>query len=268
MSRCIYCLDPLVPKAAGDGPKNPSLEHVVPWALGGSNGCATDEVCRECNSTLGDSVDAACINQSIVMMTRHQFGIAGQSGTLPDLVMPTRSMETNEPGRMIFPPQEAVTVKHEPVVIREPMTDAEKVFVAGSRDDVGRILRGMANKAKARGQRLINPDGSELDIDAVVASAEAEVSTTYHVPTTVDLTGIRRELAKIAFGFLHLVLGWEWTGSPASEPLRRVARGVSSADEVDAAMMSVSNGFRGLLPLAHAQPTDHVIALMPATIPG
>ncbi|MFL6725723.1 MAG: hypothetical protein ACJ8FS_04300 [Sphingomicrobium sp.] len=43
MSECIYRQETLVPKGDIPDPKNSSLEHVVPWAPGGSDGCLPDQ---------------------------------------------------------------------------------------------------------------------------------------------------------------------------------------------------------------------------------
>lgn len=101
MTICIYCKDTLVPKGDTPDPKNPSLEHIVPWVLGGSNGCATSEVCTDCNSVLGRTVDSNCINHTLVAMLRQQFGISSYSGNVPDVVLDVRSTNGNEPARMV-----------------------------------------------------------------------------------------------------------------------------------------------------------------------
>lgn len=84
MTLCIYCQEPLVPKGPTPHPKNSSLEHIVPLAMGGSDGCATKDACRDCNSVLGHTVDSGCINHPLVTTLRQQFGIASHSGNVPD----------------------------------------------------------------------------------------------------------------------------------------------------------------------------------------
>jgi hypothetical protein len=47
---------------AGDGTQ-PTKEHMIQYALGGSNSLVTPDVCKDCNSKLGETVDADFINQ-------------------------------------------------------------------------------------------------------------------------------------------------------------------------------------------------------------
>ncbi|MBZ4414809.1 HNH endonuclease [Myxococcus sp. XM-1-1-1] len=263
MSRCIYCLDPLVPKKAGESPKNPSLEHVVPWSLGGSNACATEEACCECNGKLGETVDSNCINQSIVSTYRHEFGIVGHGGTIPDIVLNVRSLDTNEPGLITIPYNGDISIEHKPVVIRQPKRNSEQILVAGSRKQVRNIMEGIEAKARKRGDRVTDTAGEEIDIDTAIASAIAEISTQYRIDWDYEMPPIWRELVKVAFGFGHLTLGWRWTESQRAEAMRRVARGIGDWRELEALIEGIRPEIRSILPPAeNGRTTDHLICLM------
>jgi hypothetical protein len=268
MSNCIYCLDPLVPKEAGESPKNPSLEHVVPWSLGGSNACATEEVCRECNSKLGETVDSDCINQSIVKTYRRQFGAAGHGGAIPDIVLKTRSIDNNEPGLLTIPHNGDIGVTHKPVVIRQLDQGSEQVFVAGTREQVRQIMEGITAKAARRGERVTDTSGEDVDLETSIAAATAEISSRYRVEWEYEMPAIWRELVKVAFGFAHLTLGWRWTGSHRAEKIRRVARGIGDIGELEALIQQVQPEIRSILPPAeNSRTTDHLICLMAAAEP-
>ncbi len=269
MARCVYCLQTLVPKEERESPLNPSVEHFIPWSLGGSNGFATMDACTECNSTLGDSVDAATINQPLLAMIRQQFGITGYSGNVPDVVMPMRSMDTNEPGRMTIPPAGEIEYHHNPVVVRQPHALGEELFVAGSEEDVRKIVQGIAGKEAKRGRRLVDPSsGQTIALDDAIANAERETTDLYRARTVVSLPPIYRTITKAAYGLAHHMFGWRWTGSDDAAGLRDAARGLTSDDDVVAMMRGIKVEFRDKLPLCAGQQDHHVVAFLPGASPS
>lgn len=262
----MYCQEPLVPKGPTPHPKNPSLEHIVPWALGGSDGCATNDSCTVCNSDLGSTVDAACINEPMVAMLRQQLGIASYSGVVPDVVLEVRSTDGNEPARMIIPPAGEVIFKHEPVVIRQNESVGERVLVVGTESDVNRIVGGMVNKAAKSGKSLTDSaTGKPLDVAGSIAASPRERFDEYmaSVPAAREaLIPIHRAIVKIAFGFGHLILGAAWSGSRRADAMRAVARGFGGDKDVDAFVSGISPDVRSILPMGAAKPTDHLLLLM------
>lgn len=174
------------------------------------------DACTKCNGRLGETVDAATINQPLLAMIRQQFGIASYSGRVPDVVMPMRSMDTNEPGRMTIPPAGKVDYYHNPVVIREPHSIGEELFVAGSEDDVRRIVQGIADKEAKRGRRLADPSsGQTIDLEESIANAQLETTDLYRAETTVSLPPIYRTMIKAASD-------WRTTCSDGGGPVRRM----------------------------------------------
>ncbi|MDH7640254.1 HNH endonuclease [Sphingomonas oryzagri] len=264
MSRCIYCLKDIVPRDVAVGLLNPSLEHIIPYSLGGSDDFATPDAHVGCNSSLGETVDSDCINQPYIVILRQKFGIPGRSGNVPDLVLSAVSANGNEPATMTIPHGKAATFKHEPIVIRQQETFGEQVLVVGNDGQVTKIVSGMAAKAKKRGGRVIDRDtGLELDIPASVAASPREFHNEYNVDFSIDLTSLHREIVKIAFGFAHLTLGWRWTASAYSRKLRAIARGAGSRADLDAIITPVDPEIRTALPMGQAGPDDHFVALLP-----
>lgn len=269
MACCVYCLQTLVPKEERESPLNPSLEHFIPWSLGGSNGFATMDACTECNSTLGDSVDAATINQPLLAMIRQQFGISGYSGNVPDVVMPMRSMDTNEPGRMTIPPAGEVEYHHNPVVIRQPHALGEELFVAGSEEDVSKIVQGITVKEAKRGRRLVDlSSGQTIDLEDSIANAERETTNLYLAQTVISLPPIYRTMTKAAYGLAHQMFGWRWTGSEDAASLRDAARGLTRDDDVVAMMQGIKLEFLDRLPLCSGQQDHHIVAFLPGPSPS
>ena len=67
--KCIFCLCE----------KEPSQEHIIPYALGGS--LTTSKVCKDCNSWLGKAIDSNFCDNILMRLPRCIMGIKGQSGS-------------------------------------------------------------------------------------------------------------------------------------------------------------------------------------------
>ena len=95
MNRCIYC--------AMENLK-PSLEHVVPAALGGT--LTTRSVCEECNSSLGAEVDAPFVDSLLLRMLRFNFRDFLPAKAIPKFTLDAELMspdrESRIPGRIRF----------------------------------------------------------------------------------------------------------------------------------------------------------------------
>ncbi|WP_139318403.1 HNH endonuclease, partial [Kocuria sp. CNJ-770] len=71
---CPYCGDPLVGKSA-------SRDHVFMDALGAT---ATVLACRQCNSTLGHTLEAALLkHDQLLNLARLAVGVGGKQGSSP-----------------------------------------------------------------------------------------------------------------------------------------------------------------------------------------
>lgn len=198
-------------------------------------------------------------------MIRHRFGIEGQSGTIPDLVLPAHSTDGNEPATMIMPHGRPATFKHKPIVLRQQESYGEQILVVGSDGDVVKILSGIADKARKSGNRAVDPTtGADLDILASIAVAATETFNEYQIGFATDDAAFHRAIVKIGFGFAHLIFGWRWTGSPRARRLRALARGAGTRADLDTIIDGVDPNIRSILPMGAAGADDHFVAFMPA----
>ena len=77
-----------------------------------------------------------------------------------------------------------------------------------------------------------------------------------------------RGYAKIAFGFLHLALGEEWTFSKDAEKLRAVSRGEGTDTDVKNLVASFPDNIRPLfLGQESADPRTHLLGIIPRKDP-
>jgi hypothetical protein len=79
IKRCLYTYRTLNQNTPPDD-NTESKEHIIPYALGGSNAFVTYDCSKIANSDFGRNIDAPFIAIPLVGMKRHEFGLKGQSG--------------------------------------------------------------------------------------------------------------------------------------------------------------------------------------------
>jgi HNH endonuclease len=262
MNRCIYCLNDLI-AGAEDG-RQPSLEHIVQYAIGGSDGLATREVCNRCNSTLGDTVDSRFIHCHLIGFARLQHGLEGHGGTVPDVSLKATPTTGVRPAEIRFKRNAVVEFRHRPEVSKTAMgKDAERIDIGGLPEDARRIVEGLLAKAKKTGGSLWTSEGQKVtSADQLIERASVETFNTYKGQVVINKHDLYSGLAKIAFGFAHLVMGPSWTFSSESNRLRQVARGLGSVEDAEALMKGGDRKLRGLYRDVSSEDHSHVLGLM------
>lgn len=76
MNNCIFC-------GVEINDVNESIEHIIPEALGNRQ-LSIKEVCKQCNSKLGEKVDSELTSNILIEMIRHIHKIEGKSGKVPN----------------------------------------------------------------------------------------------------------------------------------------------------------------------------------------
>jgi len=213
-ARCIYCRNELT-GVSGDQSRQPSLEHIVPLALGGSAKFTTMDVSAKYNHDLGTSIDAPFMNQLPIAMLRHQLGLAGNSGKIPPIVLNARSLDNNEPARISISPDGSIDYQFETMVIDDQKTTHTERLVAGSPERVREILSGMLKKAKSAQKSIYSLQGNQVtSLDNILGQATVEETTTFKASVVaMDGTTWVRGLFKMILGLGHVVLGPDWTFS-------------------------------------------------------
>lgn len=262
LTPCIYCKNDLREDASED--VRPSLEHIIQYSIGGSNAFSTRDVCRKCNSALGETVDADFLSVPLIGFARLTHDIEGYGGTVPDVTMRSRSVDTSEPAKVSFKRDAKVDVRHEPVVVRQPHPDGgEEFLVAGSPEQAREIAAGLFKKAAKSGRAILTESGRiAASVDDLLDEAVSESSERYRGQFLVKLPHLYRGFAKVAFGFAHVALGSSWTYSPASESLRRAASGAATDEETTALIGGADPGIRTLFTDDLPDTADHVVCLL------
>lgn len=269
MTACIYCQKTLLEEGEqGDDRQKRSREHVIPNAIGGPDGLCTFDVCKGCNSRLGETIDGDFAKQPLVVMLRHRHRLQGYSGNIPDLTMPATSMQSQDAYTMRVTSEGEVSFTRPPD-IRKTTTAAGQlhVEVGGDEGQIRAIIEGMRRKYAAKGYLVRNLDGSEMkNLDRSIADARSIETREFKVKTPLDITLVRRALIKVAFNFCHLILGPQWTFGPGAGRLREAILGQLDEAEIDACVMGLGHEIRAALPFEPPlQENEHLIMLMAQT---
>ena len=252
---------------AGDAHLRSSREHIIFNSLGGPSGLVTEDVCKGCNSKLGDGIDADFLNEDIIVVLRQMHSLPGYSGKVPDLKAPATSIQTGEPHRMRISPDGPVNFSRNPERNKSIDEEGRTVFqLAGDKGQLREILRGMQEKYEKQGLSLSEIDGTPItDLDASIDQAPRIESREFKVRHVLNIENLHRGLIKTAFNFAHLVLGSEWTFGPDGARFRDAIQGKEDGFEMKAMMLQLDPEFRDRLPLSPPlAKNEHVIILCPS----
>ena len=269
MTACIYCQEILLKEGEqGDDRQKRSREHVIPNALDGPDSLCTFDVCKGCNSRLGETIDGDLAKQLLVVMLRHRHRLQGYSGKIPDLTMPATSMQSQDAYLMRVTSEGEVSFTSPPD-IQKTTTAAGQIHVevGGDEGQIRAIIEGMRRKYAGKGYIVQNLDGSEMmDFDRSIADAPSIETSEFKVQTPLDTTLVRRALIKVAFNFAHLVLGPEWIFGPNSGRLREAILGKLDDAEVGGCVIGLDHCIREVLSFEPPlQDNEHLVMLMAQT---
>ena len=220
MTKCIYRPSVALNSDKPENDSTASLEHIIPFAIGGSNSLATMDACKKANNDLGSEVDAPFCNILPIAIKRHELAIVGQSGNIPDIVWSATS-ESGARARVTIHPDMSLDFEMSPTVD----TKTENIFVSGTADRVKPIIEGILRGAKKRGETLHSTAGTVLSsLDDCLQVAEVEIVDKVRCSVQYfDHEAWVRGLMKIALGVGHVLLGPEWTFSSDGELIRGYA---------------------------------------------
>jgi hypothetical protein len=193
---CVYC--------GTDHDENIEFtdEHIVPYAIGGSN-ALTIRVCRDSNNSLGGRIDKPFIEIFTVRADRFFLGLRGTDGTEPTLDLGGSSKIHEKDVRIAY----TVTKDSKelkivtPTIVKTPIGDLEHWSVSGDPEQVRQIVEGKLKSQKAQGKEMKDEAGHVLgleDLDTLFQNAtRQEVINPSVVKTiTVDLLACFRFFAK------------------------------------------------------------------------
>lgn len=160
MTKCIYREVTLNHNKREDN-DTATLEHILPWAIGGSNGFATDDASKSANNDLGSEVDSKFIDTLPIAIKRFHWQIKSQKGNVPSIVWRGLTPDGHNATFTVHPDW-STEVKLETLVERPEAGQPGPMSVTGARERLEPILAGILKGMKKRNETVYARDGRLL----------------------------------------------------------------------------------------------------------
>ena len=238
-----------------------SDEHIVPYALGGSNQFVTRDASKKANNDLGSFADAALIDNFFMTNERWSRGIKSQGGNIPDLTL-SGTVEINGkelPVDFIVHADRTTTLAIRPEV--ESDWANKRFRIECDPRDFPSIATNIERKAQRKG------------IDIRLADRDVAPNT-----VTIEKPWIKSELAfdmnaftlgyiKMALATGHYVLGELWSRGDTAARIRAALKAGANRTKVDWAQHRIRGGVwpncgGELTSVMHAGADRHVLLLL------
>jgi hypothetical protein len=222
VNRCLYTYVEL----NGDVPANDrtaSFEHIVPYALGGSDAFGISYCSKRANNDFGRDIDAPFIALPLVGFVRHQLGLKGNSGKVPDLVFKGACPELGRECDIVFP-YEGEPYPDFGIDVAGSM-GAGKVSFSGSETRLRQAVTGMLKKAKSGNYTVLSDNHHPVtSFEDAMITAQRETGETLSFRLDFGDSAFVRPwtlgLIKIALGLGARALGPTWAFSADADRLR------------------------------------------------
>jgi len=202
-------------------------EHVVPYAIGGSN-AFTIRVCETSNNSLGGLVDKPFIETFIVRSKRFLLGLSGTDGTEPTLDLSGKKQIDGKETDVTYLIRQDNSKRLKiasPTVKKTDIVGGEHWSVSGDPADVRQILEGKLKSLMAGGKQMKDANGNVLGLDNLEAFLAASDVKTLNPGILMELhfdwLEFVRFFAKLALATGHYVSGESFSSSARAEVLRK-----------------------------------------------
>lgn len=221
--RCLYTYVELNRHEPPDD-ATASLEHIVPYALGGSDAFAIPYCSKKANNDFGASIDAPFLSLPIVGLKRHEFGLKSYSGKIPDFRFRGDCVELSCPCDVVFPygdpPYADLGVQ-----VTGGLSEGNRMSFSGSRDRLSQAVGGAMQKARKKGLALLDSNQELIGtVDDAFDLATIKTGETLHFRIgygrEVFFVPWSRGILKIALGLGAFALGPTWAFSPEADMIR------------------------------------------------
>lgn len=197
-----------------------TIEHVIPYGLGGSNQFAI-QVCQKINNDVGSEIDAPF--QKILPVAYERFirNLKSYSGEEPSILFRGTTTISGRTIRIEYEiTQSEKNLVMTPSIHKEKTKEGLRYNVQTTPDQFDRMLRDMERK----GMKLLDDSGnvitrSELLARTPVQNSVPEISC--HWNAEEWSVAAKREFIKIALGTAHFFMGERYSRSEGAERLRK-----------------------------------------------
>ncbi len=263
MEKCIYTYSPL--NNLPDDDNAATLEHIVPYALGGCREFGIEYCSKKANNTFGSDIDSPFISHPIVGFKRHKYGLKGYSGEVPDVIFDGVCKELNTPCKIVFPHQAEPYADFGLAV--EGGFNKGLIEYYGSEDRIRIAFKQLLNKAKKTGRTLISSSGTPIiSTEDALNHAVVEVGESLHFRLNANadfFSPWSKGIMKIALGLGAFSLGRSWAFSPAADKLRTILLTAPSKEQINSTLLRIPDEIRKLI---NIQRGKHTLAVLPGAI--
>ncbi len=203
-----------------------SVEHVVPYGLGGSDGL-TIVTCDKSNNDLGSQVDAPFMESFVVRSKRFFLGLESNKGNAPTLDLGGTGWIAGKevPISYVISGETKELKIAKPSVIKTAKENGiEHWQISGDPIQAREILEGKLRKQIALGKNVTLEDGTPLrieDLDRIFAENTTTIVNPSVLKTTQhDYLEFARFFSKLALAMGHLHFGKSFSRSATGDRLR------------------------------------------------
>ena len=201
-TKCIICLSP---HDETDNDKILTDEHIVPEFIGGK--IVVKNVCKECNSTLGHSLEGPLSKNIYFRMYGYNNGIKGKKNKLTN---PLSGLYTYQGVRFRF--EDDFTLYQLPVI--DPQLTADGGFKLGVSIDKkdlktieSEIFKAVSRKIKKSG-RILKEDKLREDIKKVIETSKDNVQVLNQPEINVSFSLDYDQIALLALKIIYELVAW------------------------------------------------------------
>jgi len=197
-----------------------SDEHIFPDAIGGS--LIVGNVCKSCNSKLGDEIDSLLTNHFLISLIRNSQGISGKSGTVPN---PFKEGVTEDGQKVRLLMSEDGQFLPQYVPQLSEIAENRLRIVVDSKDfsSLPDIIR---KTSKRKGVDIPEQEIQEIISNVVIESSQPKINYDF----AIDTEKYKKALLKIAYEMGVYWLGDKYIEDPIGQELRTLI--FSSIDDL------------------------------------
>lgn len=222
MERCLYTYVELNQNEPPDD-RTATLEHIVPFALGGTDAFTIRYCSKKANNDFGRDIDAPFIALPITGFKRHSLGLKSYSGTVPDIVFKGDCPELQKSCNIVFP--YAGEVYADFGINGTGGIDSGKVTFSGSEDRLRGAVTSLIKKASRKGLTVLGDQLQPITtFEEALEAATKETGEKLHFRMDFGRDAFfvpwSRGIIKIALGLGAYALGRTWAFSPEADVFR------------------------------------------------
>lgn len=265
-SRCIYTYAQLNSNKPPDD-LSATLEHIVPYALGGSDGFSIPYCGKKANNDFGRDIDAPFIALPIVGFKRHALGLKSYAGIVPEIRAKGDCVELGTACDVVFP-YEAPPYADFGISVAGSI-DAGQISFTGSPDRLKGAIQSLIKKADRKGLQLLSDKLQPITtFENAIEAGHSTTGETLHFRLNLGHEEFfipwTKGLLKMALGLGAIALGESWAFSPEADRLRSCLLGEPQAFSTHGLMGSTTCRIPpDIAAMIGVSPGQHSLAVLP-----